>query len=146
MKRRDLLVAAGGMAAVAALGKLEGTALAAGEHEHHKHSTDPGLIDAALDCVKTAEACLSHCIDVLGAGDTSLAKCAKSVSELKVFCTALYQAGILNSAHLKEVAALSEKVCKECESECRKHKKHQTCLDCANACEKCLRECGKLLG
>ncbi|MDH3972914.1 MAG: four-helix bundle copper-binding protein [Deltaproteobacteria bacterium] len=145
MKRRELFVAAGGFAAAAALGKLEGTAFA-GDHKHdHSHGTNTGLIDAALDCVKRAEACLNHCIDVLGRGDTSLAKCAKSVTELKIYCTALYQAGIINSEYLKKIAALSEKVCTDCEKECRKHKKHQTCLNCADACVKCLKECKKLL-
>ena len=145
MKRRDVLVAAGGFAAATALGKLEGTAIA-GEHKHHGHSSNTGLIDSAIDCVKTAEACLNHCIEVLGTGDTSLAKCAKSVTELKIYCTALYQAGSYNSDYLKEIVILSAKVCKDCEKECRKHKKHKTCLECADSCANCLKECKKITG
>lgn len=145
MKRRELLVAAGGIAAAAALGKLEGTALAA-EHRHDNHARNAGVVDTALDCVKTAEACLNHCLDVLATGDTSLANCAKSVTELKIYCTALYQAGLYNSGHLKEIAAISEKVCGECEKECRKHSKHKTCSDCADACARCIKECRKMAG
>ena len=147
MNRRELLVSAGGLAVASAVGAI-GTKALAGEnkHEHHQHNAPSPIIDSALDCVKTAELCIDHCIEVLATGDTSLAECARRVQELGAVCTTLFKMASHDSVHLKETARLASAICKDCEKECRKHKKHQSCLNCADACVSCLKECKKILG
>jgi Cys-rich four helix bundle protein (predicted Tat secretion target) len=145
MNRRDLLVAAGGAVAVSALGGLERYAQAETGHEHHMaNNKNDALMATSAECITSANACLTHCIDTLGTGDKSLYNCAKSVRELVWACDALLQAASGDSKYLKQMALVSADICRACEKECSKHKKHQTCLDCAEACRKCLKECEKL--
>ena len=149
MNRRELLLSAGGMAVAGVAGAIGTDAMAAeGKHEHNHGQTPAlaGLVDSSLHCVKTAELCIDHCIDVLATGDPSLAECARRVQELEAACTALFKMASWGSPHLKETARLTAAVCKTCETECRKHKKHKSCLDCADACAACLKECEKILG
>ena len=149
MNRRELLLAAGGAAAAGAFGSLtpvESFAAEGHKHEHHTSSNNEAFINSSLECIKTAELCLSHCLDTLSTGDTSLASCAKSVSELSFICESTFKAASKNSKYLKDLVLVAAKVCAECEKECSKHKKHKTCLDCANACTACLKECKKLTG
>ena len=144
MNRRDLLVAAGGAVAMSAIGGLEKYAHAEAGHQHHDAGNkNKGLANSAAECVSTANTCLTHCLDTLGKGDTSLYNCAKSVRELSWLCEALLQAASADSIYLSPFAKVAAQACKDCEKECRKHKKHQTCLDCADACTKCLKECKK---
>lgn len=149
MNRREVLFAAGGIAAAGALGAFTpNAAIAAGEHKHEHHTTseNAAFIDTSLECIKTAELCLNHCFEVLGTGDTSLVECAKSVKELSFICESTFKAASNNSKYLIGLVAVAAKVCADCEKECSKHKKHKTCLDCADACTACLKECKKLIG
>ena len=149
MNRREVLFAAGGAAAASALGAFTpNAAYAAGDHkhEHHSSSGNAAFIDTSLECIKTAELCLSHCFDVLAKGDTSLVECAKSVKELSFICESTFKAASNDSKYLKGLVAVAAKVCADCEKECSRHKKHKTCLDCASACAACLKECKKLIG
>lgn len=149
MNRRELLFAAGGAAAASALGSFTpNVAIAAEDHKHEHHSSfgNRAFIETSLECIKTAELCLSHCFDVLATGDTSLVECAKSVKELSFICESTFKAASMDSKYLKGLVAVAAKVCADCEKECSKHKKHKTCLDCASACAACLKECKKLIG
>ncbi|MBI3446362.1 MAG: four-helix bundle copper-binding protein [Magnetospirillum sp.] len=143
MNRRDLLTAAGTAAAAA----FVAPAMAA-EHDHHHHGAsapNAKIAATALDCVKTGDACLSHCFDTFIAGDTSLAVCAKKVDELIAACTALAKLASNNSPNLVAYAKAAVAICKDCEKECRKHAdKHDTCKACADSCAACAEECGKL--
>src|SRR5262245_49597072 len=86
MSRRDLLMGSAGTMVVAG---LSGTPAMAAE-EHAGHGGRPqGLIDATNACVAVGEECLAHCLAMFASGDTSLAACAKRVSEMMPVCRAV---------------------------------------------------------
>lgn len=142
MDRREMLGSMGvlAMAAVAAQAS-------AADHDHHHHhgAKNQALVDSASDCVKTGEACINHCLDLLAQGDKEMAACAKSVNEMLAVCVALQRLATTDSKFLPKYAALAGEVCDACEKECRKHeKKHAECKACADSCAVCLKECKKI--
>ena len=140
MERREMLKAAGMISAAT----MAGTALAVDAHHGHgpSHAT---LLDASLECVKTGDVCLAHCLQILSGGDNTLAECARSVNELVAVCAALSKLAAANSARLPKYAAVVKMSCDDCEKECRKHEaKHAACKACAEACAACSKECAKL--
>ena len=140
MNRREALKVAAGSAAL-----LAGSAMAEDEHKFHKHvefrNANEDLVNEARKCSQTGEACLKVCLEVLEMGDTSMAACAKSVRELIIACDALAGMAAHDSKHLASYAAVTSKICGECREQCLKHKEHSQCLDCANACEECIKVC-----
>lgn len=148
MDRRDLLQTA----AAFSLAAMAGTTAAAGKPEghammdhHHDGSRYGTLAHAATHCVMLGEACLGHCLELLGKGDTSMADCSKSVVQMMAVCNALRQLATWNSAHVPSLAKVAQNLCTECEQACRKHEKeHAVCRDCAEACAECARECASV--
>lgn len=111
-------------------------------HAHHHHDAGPfaGVASAAGDCVAKGEACLNHCLVLLGDGDTSIAGCAKAVNAMLAVSAALQKLAAQGSHLAATQARVALDACKECEDECRKHEdKHQPCKDCAVACGGALR-------
>jgi len=104
---------------------------------------NPSLFYAAVGCSKAAEACFTHCGEVLAQGDNSLALCARNSREVLVVCNALRALAAQNSPHLVPYARLSAQICNACETECRKHPEHAACRNCADACSACAVECGR---
>lgn len=144
MERREVLKT---LAATLA-GAVSANALAA-DHDHHHHhggaKPNAALIGTASDCLQTGEACLAHCLVLLGKGDKEMAACAQSVNELLAICTALMKIAGQESKFLPALAKVAADVCSSCEKECRKHeKKHAECKACADSCAACLKECKKL--
>ena len=144
MERREMLKTVGAAMAAA----IASSALAA-DHDHHNHGAmgNPyaSLIASSSDCLKTGEACLAHCLVLLGQGDKEMAACAQSVNGLLAVCGTLGKLAGQNSKHTAAMAKLAADVCAECEKECRKHeKKHAECKACADACASCLKECKKI--
>ncbi|MCB1907073.1 MAG: Csp1 family four helix bundle copper storage protein [Rhodocyclaceae bacterium] len=93
------------------------------QHEHHHPAGSlarDSLVDAAGACVARAEACLAHCLVLMGDGDTAIAACARSVNETITACTALQKLAAQNSSHAPKMAVLTEEICRACEDECRK--------------------------
>lgn len=151
MNRRQLLQGGGALtlAAVAGLATAAAPAPEMHDHQHDHHHHGAGadysaLAHSATHCVMLGEACIDHCLDLLAQGDKSLAACAKSVEQLLAVCNALRQMATYKSAHVPRLAKLAMDVCKECETECSKHKEHQACRDCAQACAECHQECAKV--
>lgn len=146
MERREMLKGAGAIA----LAALSGAAAAADDAHHHHHDHGAGsrlqpLAASAGDCIATGEACLAHCLVLLGQGDTVMAACAQSVNELLAVCAALQKLALQNAKHAVSFARVAADVCADCEKECRKHeKKHAECKACADSCAACLKECRKL--
>ncbi len=146
MNRRELLgVAVSG----AALAAVASKALA-DEHEHMEHMDHsahmghPKLSEAARNCVSAGDACVSHCLALFVAGDTSIAACAKSVYQMSAMCEALARLAAADSGHLPELAKVAHETCLDCEKECRKHEKeHAICKACAESCATCAEECKK---
>jgi Cys-rich four helix bundle protein (predicted Tat secretion target) len=118
-------------------------------HEHHHDHAAmggkyPDLVASTSHCVSAGDTCLAHCITLLGEGDKEMAACAKTVQDVIASCTALRELAAANSPHVGKLAAVVSEICKDCETECRKHeKKHSVCHDCAEACVKCAKECDK---
>lgn len=148
MQRREVLKSVAGAMAVA----MATSALAATqEHEHHHdHGAADGrryagLIDSSSDCQKTGEACLAHCLVLLGQGDKEMAACAQSVSELLASCSALMKLASQGSTFTPAMAKVVADICANCETECRKHEnKHDQCKACADSCAACLKECKEI--
>ncbi|RIX44732.1 MAG: four-helix bundle copper-binding protein [Rhodocyclales bacterium GT-UBC] len=145
MERRDAMKALAASVAAA----VSGAALAAEHDHHHDHATatkqNAGLIAASADCLKTGEACLAHCLYLLGTGDKEMAECAKSVNELLASCTALMKLAGQDSRYVPAFAKVAAEVCANCEKACRKHaERHAECKACADSCAACVKECKKI--
>ena len=145
MNRRELLLGGLAMAGTA----LAGRAVAA-EHnheamaQHHHDAPYAALALATSDCLQKGQACLSHCLVLLGQGDKDMAACAQSVNQMMALCGALQQLANQNSKQLVRVAAIAMDVCKQCEDECKKHADdHEVCKACAESCAACYKECKK---
>lgn len=143
MERREML-----KTVLATAASAISVAALAGEHDHHSHgapgmaSRNAGLIAASADCLKTGEACLAHCLYLLGNGDKSVAACAQSVNELLASCTALMKLAGQDSKFVPAMAKVAAEVCASCEKECRKHADHHPeCKACAESCAACVKEC-----
>ncbi len=147
MKRRDVLLTAAAMTTVVASTVL-------GSSEHNCHNTDKKiiatptfnrdmeLIDAALHCVKNGQVCNDHCIALVKQGDTSIADCLASVSDMLVTCAGLSKLASNESAHLKAYAKVCIAVCRDCEKACAKHENHHAeCKACAESCRACIKAC-----
>lgn len=142
MDRRTLFQGA----TAAALTALAGAASAADEHAHHHHMHGgpkyQGLIETASDCLTTGEACIAHCLVLLGQGEKEMAACAQSVSQMLAICSSLHKLAVQESKYLPALAKVAAAVCEDCEKECRKHeKKHAECKACAEGCAACLKQC-----
>ncbi|WP_412478244.1 Csp1 family four helix bundle copper storage protein [Azonexus sp. IMCC34839] len=144
MERRDMLKTV----AAAVAGAISSSAMAADHDHHHDHGgamRNASLVASTADCLKAGEACLAHCIYLLGNGEKEMAACAQSVNEMMAVCTALMKLASQDSKLVPAMAKLAADACANCEKECRKHeKKHPECKACAEACAACLKECKKL--
>lgn len=150
ISRRDAMTVAAGGAAVLSL-----TALAQGKgappaKEPAKDAKaaawtiNEPLLAAALDCLKAGETCLDHCIRTLSTGDKSMAECAGTVRAMLPMCRALADLTRLNSSHVKALAAVCAKVCRDCEAACKKHQNHHAeCKACMESCKRCADACEK---
>jgi len=139
MNRRDLVLAGVGAVAVAAL-RAEGV-----EPAPAGTPARSPLIDAAFACLQVGEACQQHCLALLGKSDTSLAECATTVAAMLPMCRALAELAVQESPHLKALAAVCARVCRDCEKACRKHESHHAiCKQCAESCAVCAAQCEKV--
>lgn len=149
MTRRDAVTMAAGSAAVLSL-----SALAQGKGAPPAKDAKPAaaawtinqtLLDSALSCIRAGDACLDHCVRTLSTGDKSMAECAGTVRAMLPMCHALADFTRLNSTHLKALAALCAKVCRDCEAACKKHANHHAeCKACMESCQACATECEKV--
>ena len=114
----------------------------------HDHAAMNGkyaaLVAATSHCVTTGDACLNHCLTLLGQGEKELAACARTVRDTIAACTALRELAAANSPHVAAMAKVVADVCRGCKTECDKHSKHQPCRDCGEACAQCAKECDKV--
>jgi len=86
-------------------------------------------------CVSSGNACLQHCLNLLGTGDTSLAECSKAVRDMLAVCGAEQTLVLGESPRAKTAAQLCIDVCTGCEAACRKHEtRHAVCKVCAESC------------
>jgi len=141
MKRREVLVGAGALA-LAVVAKAAPKDKSA-EPRPRAAGMQP-LLDAAADCLKTGETCESHCLTLLGRGDTSMAACGMAVHDMLASVRALLTLASAGSKHARAIARTCAEICKDCEAECRKHAQHPPCHDCGEACARMQQEIAKL--
>ena len=137
------------MASALSLAGIASRALAADSmpagHAHHTSgSRYADLVSATSNCISTGDACLSHCLILLGQGDKELATCARTVRDTIAACTALRELAAADSPHVKALAKVVSGICSDCEAECKKHEKHSVCRDCEKACHDCKELCDKV--
>lgn len=146
MERREMLGTLGALtlAALAAEGR-------AADHDHHHHDHGGGakyqaLIAATGDCVAKGEACLAHCLTLLGNGDKAMAACAQAVNQTLALCRALQSLAAQGSKLTPGLARVALDACTECEKECKKHEaKHAECKACRESCTECIKQCKAVL-
>ena len=143
--RRDLLMGATAITAALATGATFASGETMHNHDHQTPARNTALIDAALDCIKKANACNDHCIELVKQGDTSIADCLSSVAVALPMCNALSTLASSKSKHLAEMAKVCISVCEDCYEECKKHQKHIACKECMDSCAVCIEECNKVL-
>jgi Cys-rich four helix bundle protein (predicted Tat secretion target) len=148
MNRRDWIAAgATGAGGLTALMTTAAALAKAGAHDHHDHhhAVYESLTKATAGCITSGEACLAHCLILLGQGDSAMAECAVSVNELMAACTALHKLSVQESAYVGRMAHVVGQICADCEKQCKKHAdKHPQCKDCAEHCARCVKECKRL--
>ena len=66
--RRGFLL---GTAAALTAAAIPAVAAEKHRHHHHHHGKHNNLVDAAEECIATGKTCLTHCILLLGEGDSS---------------------------------------------------------------------------
>jgi Cys-rich four helix bundle protein (predicted Tat secretion target) len=147
MNRRDLF----STSAALALASAASSAMAE-DHSHHDHAAMMGgapskaLLTSLADCINKGQACLAHCLVLLGDGAKEMAPCAQSVSQMLAICTALQSLANQHAPLTKATARVALDACEQCEKECLKHaKKHVECDVCAKACVDCAKQCKALL-
>jgi Cys-rich four helix bundle protein (predicted Tat secretion target) len=145
MNRRDLFTHAGAFLLAAGSNALFARDMA---HDHsHMHATPlQKLVTASADCVAIGQACIAHCLVLLGDGDKVMAECAKSVSQTIALCNALESLAAQQSPLVPALAKVTLEACQSCEKECRKHEQHAQCKACAESCANCIKECKAVLG
>ncbi len=145
MERRRLLFSMGAvaLAASAERGVSQGMADMPGM-DHSAAPKHQALIESASKCSSSAEACTTHCVQMLAAGDKSLLACAASSREVAVVCSGLFSLASQDAPDLAKYAKLTAEICTICEAECRKHPQHPPCVRCGDACAACAKECSKV--
>jgi Cys-rich four helix bundle protein (predicted Tat secretion target) len=142
MNRRDVIVAG------AALAAISESARAQTGHDDHgghgDHAAVSPVFATANKCIDEGNVCIAHCLETFAAGDTDLALCARSVEQLLSVCETLAKLASLRSSYLPAMAKIALTVCRDCETECRKHEQHAPCKACAEACAACAAECQKI--
>jgi Cys-rich four helix bundle protein (predicted Tat secretion target) len=147
MNRRDLLrvTALSGLTLANAASRASDNPPAppgmTGQHVHEAPPQYRALVTAASACVRTGDVCLSHCVTLLGEGNTEIAACARTVRDTIAACGALEQLAAANSPHVRELAKVVAQVCEDCRVECHKHEQHSVCRDCERACQDCKQAC-----
>jgi Cys-rich four helix bundle protein (predicted Tat secretion target) len=106
------------------------------------------VTDAAFDCLKKGEACTSHCLDMIAAGDTSMKNCLSPLANMMAACTAISKIASYDTAKpevIKNLALACADLCKDCSDACKVHAGHHpVCKNCMEACDKCAEACTAL--
>lgn len=149
LTRREAVMVAGGAAMLGAqaMAQGKGTAGAKTEVKAPVTLTSAPLQEALRECIAAGDVCLDHCFRLLSTGDKSMAECARTVRTMLPLCRAMVELNQLGSEHLKALAAVCAKACRDCEAACKKHANHHAeCKACMETCQRCATECEKLAG
>lgn len=148
MDRRQFVSTAGIVAGTA----IASNVMASGKHDHHNHDkmvkkrkiskVEQALLDTTAHCATTGKICITHCLDNLAAGNTSMAECQQAVLAMLPVVDALHSNVSYNKASKKNLKMLAEtclSFCEACLKTCEPHvKHHKECADCAQSCKDCI--------
>lgn len=145
MDRRQFILTAGATAVtgtlVSATALLQAATMGAQNRQGDKERQ--AVIDAYNNCMKTGNACLAMCNEMLRHGMTALADCQARVVDMLTMCEAMGTMALTNTAppaRLKALAGLCADTCRECERACKpqaaKYPECKACMDDAAACAK----------
>jgi Cys-rich four helix bundle protein (predicted Tat secretion target) len=118
-------------------------AVGGGETEQMHPPKYKALEETSIECVKTGNDCLRHCLGMFAMKDTSMAKCADTAFQLVGGCSALASLAAVNSEHTAHLAKVVEMLCNDCKKECDSFPKIVECKTCGDACKACAEECRK---
>ncbi len=141
MNRRDAIKTTAGAVLFSAVANAAdgGTPVVPSGIAAHKE-----IYEAALECVRAGNECLDHCIRSLQAGEKMMVECASTVRAMLPLCKAVAELAMQDSKHLKALAAVCAKACRECEAACKKHANHHAeCKACMESCKRCAEACEK---
>jgi Cys-rich four helix bundle protein (predicted Tat secretion target) len=146
MDRRNFLRNTGALASGAAIAAASQGQAFASSHNHAKvkGAKYDAVIKATHECIQTGEACISHCIALMGAGDTSMKDCLNAAQNMLATCTSMSKvaASGTDAKLIKKLAAVCAMACRTCEEACKKHSdKHAMCKKCQDSCAKCAKAC-----
>ena len=150
MNRLDMLMTAAGSVAALSLAALAEEpkavpAAVAGGPAPKEDGFNTALFEATLGCLKAGEICLDHCVRSLSTGDKMMVECAGTVRAMLPLCEAMSKLTLLKSSHMKELASVCAKACRDCEAACKKHAKHHVeCKNCMESCQTCATQCEKV--
>ncbi len=152
MDRRDFLIGATGSVAALAMAKTS-MADSHGAHGAHAaggagHAADRrvrAVRETTAACEEAAAECVRHCLVALGAGETELADCMRSVLRMQSVVTAtraVTSGETSPDPRTRELVAVCAKFCDDCAAACEPHaEKHAACKDCLEACKRCIEAC-----
>jgi Cys-rich four helix bundle protein (predicted Tat secretion target) len=154
MDRREFLTGALTMtvaATAAAHAQARTPGLALGAAGAAAAARDPELekaVETALACIEAGDACVRHCVALLGQGDTTLEKCMRTVLDMTAACHGLAKLAAYADAptpNLRAFAKVCGDYCRDCSAACKKHADHHApCKACMESCDACLAACEAL--
>lgn len=148
MDRRQFIASAGTTAltgtlisTTASAAPLQGASAAGQKRQDEKERR--AVVDACHHCMKSGEACLAMCNEMLRHGMTALGDCQARVVDMLTMCQTMGAMAAVNTApaaRLKALAGLCADTCRDCETACKPqaatHPECKTCMDDAAACAK----------
>ncbi len=107
---------------------------------------EAAVVHALLHCDRAGEACLTHCLALLAAGDASMAACARGVREMLAVCGATRTLMQSQSALAAAQLAVCRNACAACRAACQPHAAHHAeCGACAQSCAETIAAIDALL-
>ncbi|HVO27002.1 MAG TPA: Csp1 family four helix bundle copper storage protein [Candidatus Margulisiibacteriota bacterium] len=136
IERRDLLRVGVALAAYASVARAADEAAPKSAVSVSAASNEAqAFAQAIAQCITAGNACLDHCLAMLGSGDTSLAECSKAVRNMLAVCNATQVLVLSKPGYVKAAVQLCIDACTDCERACRKHAEHHAaCKTCGDAC------------
>lgn len=153
MRRREMFKNAGLLAGAWGLSTAGATEAFAQAKSGKSAAGAAKPLDTALlaqlsdECVRTAEACITHCQSLMAKGDTSVAGCLKKSLDVATVCRTTATLARYESPLTPAQARVTLAACEACAAECKSHAHHHaSCKAMAESCQKCADECRKVSG
>jgi hypothetical protein len=107
---------------------------------HHMSDDVAKCLKACTECAKECEICSSHCLALLGKGEKTHERSARSSADCADFCGLAAKMMSRSSPMMSNACEACAKACDDCTAACEKaddaqmKKTAQSCRDCAKEC------------